>query len=130
MLAAIGAIFGSFRIYLYIGLAIVGLLLFAYVEHLKAEAAGAEATVSVQAAALQTDQQSITQLQLARKQDQAALEQAHDAVDQAYAAAQAAQEAINAIPEPKTCNTLDARDRTAIDGVRRIIGSGHPDQHH
>lgn len=129
-LAALGSIFSSFRIYLYIGIAVAGLLLFAYVQTLRQEVAAAGGTVQVQAAALATNQQTILSLQNARATDQMALGEAYDlAAKTQKALTQAEQEIANAPKDDAKCG-LTARDRAAIDGVRGIIGSGATNAHH
>ena len=130
MLALLGSVFSSARIYLYVGLAVAALALFAYVEHLRAETANAhaslataQATITEARATLDTDNATIVTLQMTNKITQDTLEEAqHQTLAVQQALAQAEKDLAN-VPEPKTCQSLDARDRAAISGVRGILGS-------
>lgn len=133
MITVLGAIFSSFRIYMLIGLTVVALGLFAYIEHLRLEAAdarvavsSAQATVSETRSALSVDAATIARLQKINTDNQAALRAA--AITEGNLVYERAEirDAIRAIPKPKTCQSLDARDRTAIDGVRRLLGTPAP----
>ena len=138
MLAILGAVFSSFRIYLLIGTALAAAALFAYVEYLRADAANAraalstaEATINEATNVINQDAATIDDLQKLRALDQktlVAVQQRTLALAQSEADIK---EAINAIPEPKTCQALDPRDRAAIDGVRRLLAApaaAHPNE--
>jgi len=126
----LGAIFSSARIYVILGaLALVGAA-FGYVMYLRAEASNArsslasvQATVNEQSSVLEQNRKALVDLQAIRAADESALRQAAKASETITAQLGDIKGAINAIPLPKTCQALDPRDRAAVDGVRRIIGS-------
>lgn len=122
--AALGSVFSSFRIWLYLGIAVAGLLLFAYIQTLRRDVAAAGGTVQVQAAALATNQQTIVSLQNARATDQMALGEAYDLAAKTQKALTAAEQEIASAPKDDAKCGLSPRDRAAIDGVRRILGAG------
>lgn len=129
-LAALGSVFSSFRIWLYVGIAVAGLLLFAYIQTLRQEVAASGGIIQVQSAALATNQQSIDKLTQERQTDQMALGEAYDLADKTQKALTAAEQEIANAPKDDTKCGLSPRDRAAIDGVRRILGAGASDPHH
>lgn len=129
-LAALGSVFSSFRIWLYVGIAVAGLLLFAYIQTLRQEVAASGGIIQVQSAALATNQQSIDKLTQERQTDQMALGEAYDLADKTQKALTAAEQEIANAPKDDAKCGLSPRDRAAIDGVRGIIGSGTSDPHH
>ena len=138
MLTALGAIFSSARIYLYVGIAMVAICGFAYIEHLyvrtyKAEAglAGAQATISVSNAALATDAGTIKSLQQQSADAQAALVQTAAATEATQDILHKVEEAVAHVPRPKACQSLDARDLAVIAGVRELLApAANPSNKH
>ena len=130
MFAILGAVFSSFRIYLLIGIAAAAAGLVIYVQHLRLDAATAHAALAVVTAAHQNDMNTINTLQADRAADQAALTAMATAANKLNDNVSSIKDAINAIPEPKTCQDLDARDHAFIGGVRKLVNPGAPNPSH
>ena len=134
LLTILGGIFSSVRIYLLIGLVVAGIALFAYIEHLKnsalkAEAAlsSAEATINESKAVIDQDTAAIAELKKINTANQAALRASAITAENLVYEYAAIKDAINAIPQPKACQALDARDRAVLDSLRRRFHPATPD---
>ena len=128
LLTILGGIFSSAKIYLLVGVAFVAVCGLAYIEHLyarayKAEAtlSSAEATINESKAVIDQDMAAIAELKKINIANQAALRAAALTAENLVYEYAAIKDAINAIPEPKTCQALDARDRAVLDSLRRRL---------
>ena len=128
MLTALGAIFSSARIYLYVALLLAAAAVASYIFYLRYEAsaaearlAGAQATISVSNAALATDAGTIQSLQQQSADAQAALVQTAAATEATQDILHKVEEAVAHVPRPKACQSLDARDLAVIAGVRELL---------
>ena len=137
MLTILGAVFSSWRIYMLLGLAVAAAALFGYIMYLRADAASAyaalsaaEATINEEKSVIEMDAATITNLQAERAADEAALRSVATSTAQLNASLSSIKDQINAIPEPKTCQLLDPRDRAAVDGVRRLVTPSPADPNH
>ena len=130
----LSGIFSSAKIYLLIGVAFIAVCGLAYIEHLyarsyKAEAAlsSAEATLNESKAVIDQDAAAIAELKKINTANQAALRASAITAENLVYEYAAIKDAINAIPQPKTCQALDARDRAVLDGLRRRFHPATPD---